>query len=289
MFDVPRILDGRAKCFSYHDGCLAERLKSPWPTVHLSPRAIARTLEFERRVYSGMDRIFTFSHYLRKSIIANYGIDADRVSVLGSGINLDAVPAPPSNKRYDSQEILFIGVDFDRKGGRQLLQAFRVVRDSHPSAVLHIVGPRKLRIPAECSSNVHYHGFLSKRVPQQKQLLDRLFQNACLFVMPSLYEPFGIAPLEAMAHGIPAVVSNGWALGELVKPGVTGELAEVGNTADLADRIIGLLKFPSRLQQMGKQAREEVLGKYRWEFVVDRLLAAIDTAGEPSRKQLVDA
>ena len=79
-----------------------------------------------------------------------------------------------------------------------------------------------------------------------------------------------------MANGIPSVVSSGWALQELVTPGVTGELVEVGSASDLADRIKDLLCSPSRLQQMGKQARQEVLGKYRWELVVDRLLAAVD-------------
>lgn len=277
MFDVPRALDGRARCFSYHDGCLAERLNSPLPSVSLSAREIDKALEFERRVYNSMERVFTFSQYLRDSIVKNYGVADERVTVLGSGINLDNIPEPAAGKRYDSQEILFIGVEFERKGGPQLLQAFRAVRDAYPAAVLHLVGPRKLRIAPPLDANVQYHGFLDKRVPHDRELLQELFQRASLFVMPSLYEPFGIAPLEAMANGIPAVVSNGWALPELVTPGVTGELVEVGSASDLAERIKALLASPERLQQMGEQGRREVLARYSWNNVVERLLAAIDS------------
>lgn len=286
MFDVPRALDGQAKCFSYHDGCLAERLNSPLlPPVPLPGREIDRTLEFERRVYNSMEQVFTFSQYLRASIIKNYGVDERRVTVLGSGMNLDDIPKPAPNKRYDSPEILFIGVEFERKGGRQLLQAFRAVRETHPAAVLHIVGPRKLNIPSPLDANVRYHGFLSKREPRDRMLLQQLFDRSCLFVMPSLYEPFGIAPLEAMANGIPAIVSNGWALRELVTPGLTGELVEVGSVENLTDQIRSLLSSPDRLKQMGERARSEVLARYSWNSVVDRLLTVVDNSnGDDGRR-----
>jgi glycosyltransferase involved in cell wall biosynthesis len=275
-FDVPRVLDGRQKCFSYHDGCLAERLDSPLPSVPLSAREIEKTLQFERRVYNSMERVLTFSQYMRDSIVKNYDIAEDRVMALGAGMNLDEIPEPAPDKQYDSQEILFIGVEFERKGGPQLLQAFRALRETHPAAVLHIVGPRKLSIPPPLDTNVKYHGFLSKGDPRGRELLRQLFNRSSLFVMPSLYEPFGIAPLEAMAHGIPAILSNGWALPELVTPGLTGELVEVGSVSDLTDQMKALLSSPDLLKQMGERARSEVLAKYTWGAVVDRLLTTID-------------
>jgi alpha-maltose-1-phosphate synthase len=203
-------------------------------------------------------------------------LNEDRVVVLGAGLNLDNVPAPAPNKRYDSKEILFIGVEFERKGGPQLLRAFRAVRTRHPSAILHVVGPRQLTIPPELSGNVYYHGFLSKREPHSAALLEQLFHKSCLFVMPSLYEPFGIAPLEAMANGVPALVSDGWALREIVDAGLTGERVEIGNEDELASRLGQMLSDPELLRDMGERARREVLGRYRWENVIDRLLTAMD-------------
>jgi starch synthase len=279
MFNVARALDGRERCFSYHDGCLAEQLQSPLPPPPLPAREIDRALEFEGEVYRSMDRVFTFSRYLRDSIIRNHGVDESRVAVLGAGLNLDGVPEPAPDKRYDSKEVLFIGVDFERKGGPHLLRAFQEVRDKHPRAVLHLVGPRQLDVPPELSAGVRYHGFLSKREARDAALLQELFDRSCLFVMPSLYEPFGIAPLEAMANGVPALVSDAWALRELVEPGVTGERVQVGSESHLAEKITALLSSPERLKEMGERGRREVLAKYRWEDVVDRLLKTIDSGG----------
>jgi alpha-maltose-1-phosphate synthase len=284
MFNVARAVDGRGRCFSYHDGCLIERLHSPLPPPPLPARELDKTVAFEGDVYRSMDRVFTFSAYLRESLIRHYGLGEDRVAVLGAGLNLDQVPAPSPNKRYDSKEILFIGVEFERKGGPQLLRAFRTARARHPTAILHVVGPRQLTIPPELSANVHYHGFLSKREPHSAALLEQLFHKSCLFVMPSLYEPFGIAPLEAMANGVPALVSDGWALREIVEPGVTGDRVEVGNEDELAVRIMQMLSAPELLQEMGERARPDVLERYRWENVIARLLTAIDAHVPPPIK-----
>jgi alpha-maltose-1-phosphate synthase len=179
------------------------------------------------------------------------------------------------NKRYDTHEILFIGVEFERKGGDYLLRAFNNVREKFPRAILHIVGPRQLAVPASLESQVIHHGFLSKQDPAGAKKLHELFRRSCLFVMPSLYEPFGIAPLEAMSYGLPCVVSNGWALSEIVNSGVTGELVEPGSVEDLTDKILRLLGDPDLLCRMGEAGRKRVEREYSWDNVVDRIVQLI--------------
>lgn len=275
MYDVPRVVNGRARCFSYHDGNLAQSLKSPHAPRGLSKKRIDEGLQFERQVCHGIDRIFAMSEYLRRSFIEDYGVPAGRVSNVAAGINLDTIPEPTPDKRYDSQEVLFIGVDFPRKGGLVLLEAFRRVRETHIRAQLHIVGPRELKIPAEQSGGVVFHGYLNKAAPAELARLHDLFRRCSLFVLPSLYEPFGIAPLEAMVHQIPAVVSRGWALEEMVAPGVTGEHAAPGSVDELAEKLCSLLADPERLRRMGTAARLAVLERFTWPQVVGRIIAEI--------------
>lgn len=275
MYDVPRLLDARMRCFSYHDGNMACAVKSPYAPKTLSKRRIDAGLAFERRVYEGVDRIFAMSEYLRRSFIDDCGVPPERVSNISAGMNLDELPEPNPSKRYDTQAILFIGVDFPRKGGPQLLEAFRRVREAYPRATLHIVGPKQLTIPPEQAAGVEYHGYLSRSNPEQKAILKRLFNECCLFVMPSLYEPFGIAPLEAMVHEIPAVVSGEWALQESVTPGVTGEHVRPGSVDDLVDRLRTMLGEPEALQRMGQAGRAHVLANNTWDAVVSRLLVEI--------------
>ena len=121
---------------------------------------------------------------------------------VGGGINLERIPNYRADKRYDTREVLFIGVEFERKGGPELLRAFRAVSARIPDARLHIVGPRQLSPSYNLGSNVTYHGFLNKHDAAALRTLDDLFGRCCLFAMPSRYEPFGIAPLEAMVHQI---------------------------------------------------------------------------------------
>ena len=274
IYDVPALAAGRTRCFSYHDGNLAEALRSPYAPRGLSARAADRALAFERRVYHGMDRIFSMSEYLRQSFIHDFDVPAERVVNVGAGVNLEQLPDYLPDKSYETREVLFIGVDFARKGGWQLLKAFQGVRGRVPGARLHVVGPRRLDPPAALRDGVTFHGFLSKSHPQDAKTLAGLFRRCCLFVMPSLYEPFGIAPLEAMAHQLPCVLTRRWALQEMVTPGETGELVACGEVDELEVKLTALLGDASALRRMGDAARETVLGTYTWDRVVQRILTA---------------
>ncbi len=278
IYDVPRLAAGRARCFSYHDGNLAEALRSPYAPRGLGARTADRALAYERRVYHGLDRIFSMSEYLRQSFIHDFGVPPERVVNVGAGVNLDRLPDYLPDKCYEKREALFIGIDFERKGGWQLLQAFRGVRGRVPGAQLHIVGPRRLDLPAALRDGVTFHGFLSKSDPRQAETLTGLFQRCCLFVMPSLYEPFGIVPLEAMAHQLPCVLTRRWAFEEMVAPGETGELVGIGDVDELEAKLVALLPDAPRLRRMGDAARNSVLGWYTWDRVVQRVVDAVAPA-----------
>ncbi|HTH53889.1 MAG TPA: glycosyltransferase family 4 protein, partial [Edaphobacter sp.] len=216
--------------------------------------------------------IFTFSEYLRQSFIREYRVAPEKVFNVGGAVNLTEIPDPAPQKDYRSPRILFIGTEFSRKGGPQLLSAFRTVREAIPSAELHIVGPTQVN---NLPPGAILHGHLSKVDPEQSQKLEFLFREASLFVLPSFYEPFGIAPLEAMLYQLPAVVTNAWALREFVTPGVTGALVEKGSVEDLATKLIQLLSNPDHLAEMGRQGRELVLSRYTWPAVVARMATVI--------------
>ena len=262
---------GKGRLVSYHDGNLAQAMKSPQFARNVSQRRVQKALDFEREVYRNIDVVFTMSEYLKTSFVEDFGVDASRVENIGAGINLESFPAAPVNKDYDSKKLLFVGADFTRKGGPDLLKAFQKVRLRHPSAELHIIGPRELSIPAEVSAGVVNVGFLSKKDPDQRRRFEQIVAQSSLYVMPSIYEPFGIAPLEAMSNQIPAVLSNAWAFPEMVTPGVNGELVKTGDVDDMAEKIIALLDDPARLEAMGLAARTMVQGRFTWEAVVKKM------------------
>ncbi|MGA7831653.1 MAG: glycosyltransferase family 4 protein [Terracidiphilus sp.] len=271
MFSLPDVFPDK-KCISYHDGNLCVRLQSGFGFEGVSRKRIDQSLRYEERVAGQMTAIFTMSEYVRQSFISDYRVPAGRVFNVGAGINLSDFPAENPHKEYTAPRILFIGTEFVRKGGPQLLQAFRILRKTLPAAELHIVGPAKLD---DLPSGVVFHGHLSKANSDQKQKLESLFRDSTLFVLPSLYEPFGIAPLEAMLYQLPCLVTDGWALRETVRPGVNGDLVPRDSVDGLAAKLAALLSDPSQLAVMGRQGRELALRQYTWAAVVGHMAAAM--------------
>lgn len=271
MFSLPDVFPQK-KCISYHDGNLSVRLSSGFGFEGVSRQRIDQALRYEEQTAGQMTAIFTMSEYARQSFIADYHVPPERVFNIGGGINLTDFPAANPHKDYTAPRILFIGTEFVRKGGPQLLEAFRIVRDALPAAELHIAGPAKLKDPP---SGVVFHGHLSKADPGEKRALESLFQDSTLFVLPSLYEPFGIAPLEAMLYQLPCLVTDAWALSETVTPGFNGDLVPKGSVEGLAAKLLQLLSNSEGLAIMGRQGRDLVLRQYTWSAVVDRMSAAI--------------
>ena len=271
MFSLPTVFPDK-KCISYHDGNLPELLNSRFGIEGVSRQRIDQALRYEEETANQMTAVFTFSEYLRQSFIRDYHVPPERVFHIGGAVNLTTFPDANPNKDYTTNRILFIGTEFNRKGGPQLLEALRIVRESIPNAELHIVGPHTLdNLPP----GAVFHGHLSKADPTQSAQLEELFRTCTLFVLPSLYEPFGIAPLEAMLYQLPAIVTDAWALRECVTPGVNGDLVEKGNPQDLAAKITQVLSNPTRLAAMGQRARELVLTQYTWSTVASRIAQAL--------------
>jgi starch synthase len=275
IYNVPSLVKGRRKCFSYHDGNLAQLAQSPYFPKEFSRKKLKLALAYERNVYAGMDLIFTMSEYLRHSFINDCGVPESKVVTIGGGINLTEIPEIQYQKDYTTEQILFVGVEFDRKGGPQLLEAFRRVRAGRPNATLHIVGPRHRGVLGQLGDGIIFHGFLDQRDPIQGGTLRKLLSDAVLFVMPSLYEPFGIAPLEAMTYQVPCILTNRWAFPEMVVAGVNGELVEPADLEGLTDRINYLLDRPDLLRLYGAASRERVMQRYTWDSVVSKLHNAL--------------
>jgi starch synthase len=274
IYNLRRHLPADTYLCSYHDGNLAEAVRSPHFYAKVGRSKVDKALAFEREVYQGLNRIFVMSHYLKRSFVADFGVSPDKVTVVGAGMNLPTIPSEPPVRTWQPK-ILFIGVDFERKGGQDLLAAFASVRKALPAAELHIVGPSKIDIPAGLSAGVVCHGFLTKSKPEDQARLESLFAQCSLFALPSRYEPFGIAPLEAMAHGMPCVLTDRWAFPDMVQPGVNGELVPCEAPQLLAESLTRLLQQPEALARMGQAARALALGEFTWEAVVNRIRETI--------------
>jgi alpha-maltose-1-phosphate synthase len=265
-----RASQGRISTYSYHDGNIAGMMKSPFFSKANLPHA-RRAFDYEKSVYQDMSKIFVMAEYWRRSFIEDFGVRPGRVVNIGVGVNMEIPPVAP--KDYSRKHVVFVGIDFARKGGENLTTAFRLLQKRHLDATLHIVGPPT--IPASLQQpglrNVEYYGLLSREVPEQRAVLLEVFNKGTLFVLPSLYEPFGNAALEAMLFRMPVIATRNWSFPDFVTSATGLLLDRPSDEKEIAEKMDAYLSDPVRSEESGNAGRELVLRRYTW----DRVVAAI--------------
>lgn len=255
----------RLPCFSYHDGNAAL-----WYRFYgrglLSESARLAHLRWERSVYMALTGIFVMSEWLADSFVRDFDVPRSKVHVIGAGINIEKLPQI-SQRSWSTPRFLLIGKDFERKGGKYLLQAFKTVRKAIRNAELIIVGPT-LSID---QPGVTCVGYLSKSTPADMARLDECFRSATAMVLPSIYEPFGISLLEGMAYGLPCIAVDRCAMPEIVRHGESGLIARAEDADALAEAMVDLGKNPRDAARMGSAGRARVESHFTWAAVTAKM------------------
>ena len=230
----------------------------------------------ERAVYAGASAVFAMSDYLRRSFLADFGVPGDRVHTVFAGANLDLQGLPPLRvSREGPPTILFVGKQWERKGGPVLVEAFRGVRRAIPEARLVVVGCTP---PVGGVAGLEVLGPVAKHAGNGPGRLSALYQRADVFCMPSQFEPFGVVFVEAMLHGLPCIGSDRCAIPEIIEHGETGWVVPAGDAATLRDRLVAALGRSHALADMRRRCRERALRLFTWERVAERIAAVMSAA-----------
>lgn len=241
-----------------------------WPQwMPLTPRERSRTLELERRMYSGAAHILVMGVPARESLAADYGIEEHKVTVAGGGLMFDALPVAsgPASK----PTITFVGRDFERKGGDCLLRAFALVREEMPDATLQLVGVQR-RVG---QAGVVSHG----KVTNRSQIAE-LYRQTRAFCMPSYYEPYGFVFGEAMAHGVPCIGTTVQSIPEILDHGTAGVLVPPGDDEALARALLSLLRDDEFAHRIGEAGRRHLERNLTWDRVAERAAPALEAAAQ---------
>ncbi len=251
---------------------LTQRFYPAW--APLSAAGFRRWRELEAGVLRAAAHVFPWSDFVRDAMIEDYGLDPSRVSSVGAGANLLMPTLESSSRRWDSARALFVGRDFARKGGRELLAAWARVRRRLPDARLTVVGSPRAPDGADLAG-VDWLGAVESQTE-----LRRLYEEASVFVMPSLFEPWGHVFLEAMGCGLPCIGADHCAMPEIIAEGETGLLVPPGEVEPLAEALERLLGDPPLAEQYGRRAHASMLAGKRWNDVADRIVPALASAIE---------
>ena len=234
-------------------------------TVHL-PQLAAENVAYETLGLAGAGAVLVNSLAVRDELAARETVAPAPVVVVPNGVDLDRFT--PGGPAPDPHRILFAGRLVPQKGVDVLLRAFGAVLRRHPDATLHLAGDGQLRLYLQrlarflgVSGGVHFLGWRGDDLPA-------LYRSAAVTAVPSLYEPFGLVALEAMASGCPVVASRVGGLAEIVD----GTTVVPGDHLDLATRLVELLSDPDLARSRGAAARGRAEA-YDWAVVADRTVA----------------
>ncbi|MBD1821734.1 glycosyltransferase family 4 protein [Cyanobacteria bacterium FACHB-DQ100] len=241
---------------------LSEKSEIPWG-YFLNRTQREEWLECEQQLFEKAKHLFVQSHVVRRSLIEDYQIPSDRITVVGGAG--DFLEPYQGKKTFGSQQILFNGSDFQRKGGDLVLAAFEQVRQVLPDAKLVLVGRKLLKQRA----GVENPGDISR------EQLKQLFLASDIVAAPAPCDPFPRFIMEAMNYGVPCIVSDRDGMPEIVDHQHNGIVLDQLTPDALAAAMIDLLSHPARLESMSQAARHKIRTQLNWDAVADTIVQVL--------------
>jgi glycosyltransferase involved in cell wall biosynthesis len=251
-------------------------------------------LAMQGRVARRMRHVLTVSKSSARDIVADFGVDPERVEVIPLGVEPE-VFQHFQDPRVPGRIVAMASADTPMKGVGTLLESFAKLRTERDVELVLITRPKpggrteQLIEELSIDDSVRFVSGLSDTE------LAALVGSAEIACVPSLYEGFSLPTVEAMACGTPLVVSRAGAIPEVVGPdGVCADLVTPGDVDELTGALKALLDDPDRRHRMGAAGRERALARFSWRAVAEATAeayqravdeaAAASSAGHESRE-----
>ena len=233
---------------------------------------------FRYFIFRKADSVTVISNYLAQYVKSQN--PKVPVSIIPNGVDLEKFK--PSENHIDSKTIITASRLVEKNGVGDLIEAMEMVSAKIPDARLKIIGDGplrenfKLKIEnnrAKPSSGLYGHLNLENKIEFlgeiSNELLPKYLSEADIFIRPSLSEGLGTAFLEAMASGLPIIGTPVGGIPDFLKDGETGLFCKVGDSTDIADKIIKLFEDGELRKRLTENGRKLVEEKYSWDIIAN--------------------
>ncbi|MEG0795633.1 MAG: glycosyltransferase [Odoribacter sp.] len=236
---------------TYAAGIAAKRISGKPLVIHVHATEFDRcgehinqeVYELERQGMLEADRVITVSHLTRNIVVNRYGIDPNKVVTVHNAVDFQSYTDVDVERGVKEKVVTFLGRITFQKGPEYFIEAANKVLKRYPNVRFVMAGSgdmmnRSIRRVAKLkiATRFHFTGFL------RGQDVQRMFAHSDVYVMPSVSEPFGISPLEAMRSGVPTIISKQSGVAEVLKHAIKVDFWDVDA---LADAIYALLSYPA--------------------------------------------
>jgi glycogen synthase len=242
----------------------------------------ARIHQQEWRLATEADELIACSRFMANQIRDVFQAPASKLEVIANGVDARRLTETDFDRegfrreyaQQDEKVVLYVGRLVAEKGIYVLLDAVPKLLEVYPQAKFIVVGSGPALEDARTAASlevwgnrVQFTGFVSDEVR------NRLYQIADVAIFPSIYEPFGIVALEAMALGVPVVTSNAGGLAEVVDSEETGVVVDAGSPDALAWGIVHVLEQPALSQCRADRAYAKAGSDFNWGVIADKTRA----------------
>lgn len=226
--------------------------------------------DIERAGFEAADRIIAVSHFTKETIVHRYSIDPDKITVVHNAVEKERrLGHLRVAKPFKEKLVLFLGRITFQKGPDYFVEAAAKVLQKNRNVRFAMAGtgdmlPRMVERMAELrlADRFHFTGFV------RGTDVERIYAMSDLYVMPSVSEPFGITPLEAMVYDVPCIVSKQSGVAEVLEDAVKVDFWDVDR---LALEIQDILENEERAAELVEKGRE-TLKKVQWDHAAEKVL-----------------
>ncbi|MDI6757497.1 MAG: glycogen synthase [Endomicrobiia bacterium] len=243
----------------------------PWKTEQIG-RGYDISLWVEKLAVESADAVVAVSEDMKKDILKFFDVKPQKIKVIHNGVDLEKWRPRESRsaqKKYGIPEkyVLFFGRTTKQKGIDVLIDAADRI-DPSAKIVICTAGADTKEYLAEIEARARAKSniiFINKMIDEEDCV--EIYSGAAVFMCPSIYEPFGIINLEAMATTVPVVASRVGGIKEIVLDGKTGFFIEPGSPKELADKVNRLLTDARLARKFGEAGRARVEEKFGWSAI----------------------
>ena len=288
--EVARQLEGQFDVIHAHDwltyfaGIAAKRVSGKPLVVHMhatsfdrssSDNIDTRVYEIERAGMAAADRVIAVSNLTRNIVIEKYNIPAEKVVTVHNAVRFAEKENELPERGVEDKIITFLGRITVQKGPDYFVEAAAKVLKRVPNVRFVMAGSgdmmnHVIRRVARLgiADRFHFTGFL------KGDDVHKMFQLSDVYIMPSVSEPFGISPLEAMRANVPSIISKQSGVAEVLDYAVKVDYWDVDA---MADAIYGFVKYPALAKMFSEKGLEEVTG-LKWNSAAAKIKAVYEDA-----------
>ncbi len=257
------------KTILYADATLESLLKFYTKYSRFTKACLDDGKQIDQQAIDNSDILIYTSAWAANSAIKDYNADPSKIFIVPFGANLDYIPGTDEakqiiNKReiYTHINLLFLGVDWERKGGEYALKVTDTLNEAGIPATLHIAGIKHLP-PNVKSHHIVDHGYISKATAEGQKRLSAVIANSNFLILPSMADCTPVSFSEANAFGVPCLVSNVGGHTSIIQNGVNGL---VNNHNDFVENSVNYILALRESDNAYKELCFSSYEKYRTEL-----------------------